>query len=77
MVEKLSENFWLIALIAVLTTTSAVMPNAMIKTVSTVRSILLRTERKASDNISRNFISDTECSKVGQLKVIKFDNRST
>jgi hypothetical protein len=59
---------------AVFTTTNAVMPNAMINTVSTVRSILLRTERNAIDKISLDLISLMQSKEVGQSKVIKFDN---
>ena len=57
-----------------LTTTNAVIPNAMIRTVSTVRSILLRTDRNAIDRISLNFIYLVQSKEVGQFKVIKFDN---
>jgi len=59
---------------AVFTTTNAVMPNAMINTVSTVRSILLRTERNAIDKISLDLICVMQNKEVGQSKVIKFDN---
>ena len=59
---------------AVFTTTNAVMPNAMINTVSTVRSILLRTERNAIDKISLYLICVMQSKEVGQSKVIKFDN---
>ena len=59
---------------AVLTTTNAVMPNAMIKTVRTVRSILLRTDRDASDKISLILISDAENTETGKFKVREFDN---
>ena len=59
---------------AVLTTTNAIIPKAMISTVRTVRSILLRTERKESDRISRNLMF-AESNELVQFKGINFDNR--
>jgi len=50
------------------------MPNAMIKTVSTVRSILLLTDLNAIDRISLYLICLMQSKEVGQSKVIKFDN---
>ncbi|WP_431213736.1 hypothetical protein ACQ86N_02145 [Puia sp. P3] len=47
MAEKLSVNFCFMALIAVLMPTRAMMPKAMMATVMPVRSLLLRTVRKA------------------------------
>jgi hypothetical protein len=56
MVEKLSVNFWFIALMAVMIPISAIMPKAIIATVSIVRNLLLSTVLKASEKISENFI---------------------
>lgn len=56
MVEKLSVNFWFIACMAVMMPTRAIIPKAMMETVSPVRSLLLRIVRKASEKISRNLI---------------------
>jgi hypothetical protein len=54
--EKLSVNFWFMASIAVMMPTRAMIPNAMIDTVKPVRSRLPRMVRKASENMSANFI---------------------
>jgi hypothetical protein len=56
MVEKLSINFWFMALIAVMIPTRAMIPNAMIATVRPVRSLLLRTVRKAREKMSAVFM---------------------
>src|SRR5262245_4320193 len=68
MVEKLSLNFWFIALIAVMIPTRAMIPKAIMATVRPVRSLLLLTERKASEKISRKFIGI----KVGWFRVYSF-----
>jgi len=51
------------ALIAVIIPTSAIIPNAIMATVSPVRSLLLRTVRQAREKISRKLI----CEKNGLL----------
>ena len=58
-VEKLSVNFWFMALMAVIIPISAMMPKAIIATVNPVRNLLLRMVRKASENVSRKFIDVT------------------
>jgi hypothetical protein len=55
-VEKLSENFWFIAWIAVMIPTRAMMPKAMIATVNPVRNLLPRTVRKANEKTSRKLM---------------------
>jgi hypothetical protein len=59
-VEKLSVNFWFMALMAVIIPTTAIMPKAMMATVSPVRSLLLRMERNASEKMSRKFMLITK-----------------
>ena len=56
-VEKLSVNFWFMALMAVIIPTSAIMPNAIIATVNPVLSLLLRTVRYAKEKMSPVFIA--------------------
>jgi hypothetical protein len=51
-VEKLSVNFWFIALIAVIMPINAMIPNAMMATVIPVRSLLPRTVLDANEKTS-------------------------
>src|SRR5690606_2181733 len=56
MLEKLSVNFWFIALMAVIMPISAIIPKAIMATVKAVRRVLPLTVRKASRKVSLNFM---------------------
>ncbi|MEI9810372.1 MAG: hypothetical protein WDO16_22240 [Bacteroidota bacterium] len=58
MVEKLSENFWFIACMAVMMPIRAMIPKAIIETVRPVRNLLLRTVREASEKVSKKVIDE-------------------
>lgn len=58
MVEKLSVSFWFIASIAVMMPIKAMMPKAIMATVIPLRSLLLRTVRKAKEKTSEVFIKN-------------------